>query len=103
MNLNIKDIVYILSLSTIIGGGIAAYHILKAQVKRLSTSVYNEDQGLNLVTVNSCKNNRDIVHESIRSVEKRTNKSVDGLTSEVKIINNRLLKIMIKLNIDTDK
>lgn len=101
--LTIKDIVYILTLATTIGSGIAAILIVRNQVSRLSRSVYDKDHGLNLVTVHSCKTHRDIVHQSIRNVEKRTDKAIDGLTTGVKIQNDRLLKIMIKLNIDTDK
>lgn len=101
--LTIKDIVYIISLAFTVGTGIAAFSIMRDRIKRLTKTVYDQDNGLNLVTVHSCKTHMDTAHKAIRSVEEKSDKAVSDLTKEVKTLNQNVLRIMIHLKIDTEK
>lgn len=109
-NLNVKDIYYIITIC----GAIVAYLYRQRQnnadIKRINMTLYHEQGGLNVVTCAQCKEFRDIVFTSIRNAEKRMEDQTNELkvqfrenTKELRILNGRVHKIMIKLEIDTER
>lgn len=94
--LTARDIIHIVSLAVVIAGFIYRIKQLEADCQQVKKTLYHEQGGLNIVSCAQCKTYRDDVFTAIRKGDSK----VDEQTKELRILNERVLKIMIHLKID---
>ena len=101
--LTIRDIIYIVvyfvSMGITIGGFIYRLKQLESDCGRVKKTLYLSNGGLNTINSETCKIHRDQIFTAIRKGERIS----DAQTKELRILNERILRIMIHLKIDTDK
>ena len=95
----LKDILFIISIGIAIGGYIYSVKQIKSDIKQIKRTLYHENGGLNLINCQACKQHRDIVFTAIRRGEQKAEEQ----TKELRILNERILRIMIHLKIETQK
>ncbi len=99
-DLTVKELGMILfqlfTLAMFFAGLVYKIRQLEIDNKRLNRTLYHEQGGLNVISCAQCKIYRDDVFTAIRKGDSK----VDEQTKELRILNERVLKIMIHLKID---
>ena len=103
MTLALKDIIYILVYVVSIAAAFFALRNELANIKKDSSLIKNiifADQGkLNLVDTATCKQHQDQIYAAIR----RSENAFQATASEIKILNENVMRIMIILDIKKEK
>lgn len=94
--ITIKDFVYICTIIGIIARYYHNHRSLEDTCKRIHNAVFNKSGGMNFVTIEACKVNRDVVFTAIR----RGEGSIKDVSQDIKELNKNVLRIMIHLKIE---
>lgn len=97
--IGIKDIGYLLALATTIATFISRIRSVEEKTNRIMKALFQDCGTLNIITTESCKLSQNAIYTAIR----RHENSVETLSNEIKQLNRNVLRIMIHLNIDTEK
>jgi len=97
--ITIKDILFIISLASVIAGFIYRIKIVESKLKRVMKTIYHENGGHNVITLHECKSHRDNVFTAIRKGERMAAEIV----KEIKMLNENVLRTKIHLKINTDR
>lgn len=94
--ITLKDLVYIITIVSIIAGYIHEQRSLKDKCDRVMSAIFHPQGGLNIINCEQCKLHRDVIFTAIR----KGDSSVYELTKEIKNLNENVLKILFHLKID---